>query len=41
MKETRNLKPKDYMDRDSTKKVGPKAGILAFTKLIIPCFWIQ
>jgi hypothetical protein len=36
--ETLNLKPKYYMDWDSTKKVKPKVGILAFTKLIIPWF---
>jgi hypothetical protein len=33
--ETLNPKPKDYMDRDFTKKVRPKVGILAFAKLMI------
>jgi hypothetical protein len=29
------------MDQDSTKKVEPKGGILAFAKLMIPWLWIQ
>jgi hypothetical protein len=29
------------MDQDSTKKVRPKVGILAFVKLMILWFWIQ
>ncbi len=36
MKETRNLKPKDYMDEDSTKKGWAKGMYFGFSLVLDP-----